>query len=97
MNRSRCIKKTTIYFIPYNYGSFQWSFEINTFTSLGVFVKNKIICGRENRKCYSIFNNFELMATMTVLADINTAPIAGLRIIPIPANIPAANGIAIAL
>lgn len=35
-----------------------------------------------------------LIATITVLADINTAPIAGLRMTPMPARTPAASGMA---
>src|SRR5690625_5568146 len=40
------------------------------------------------------FNNFALIATIIVLKLIKTAPTAGLKIIPIGAKIPAANGIA---
>src|SRR5699024_4667790 len=40
------------------------------------------------------FNNFALMATIIVLKLIKIAPTAGLKIIPIGANTPAANGIA---
>jgi hypothetical protein len=38
-----------------------------------------------------------LIAAMTVLSDINTAPTAGLNRIPIELNTPAAKGIAIIL
>lgn len=43
---------------------------------------------------YYAFNSFALMATMMVLKLINTAPTAGLTIIPHGAKTPAANGMA---
>lgn len=46
---------------------------------------------------FLIFRNFEFTATITVLADMNAAPIAGEISIPAPYSTPAAKGIAIAL
>src|SRR5690625_1956749 len=45
-------------------------------------------------KYYYALNNFALIATIIVLKLIKTAPTAGLKIIPIGAKIPAANGMA---
>ena len=50
---------------------------------------------KNNTKTYlSILKNLELKATITVLADINIAPIAGVKRIPYAKSIPAAAGIA---
>jgi 4-hydroxybenzoate polyprenyltransferase len=43
------------------------------------------------------FSSFAFIATITVLADISTAPSAGLKTIPHEYKTPAASGIAITL
>lgn len=45
----------------------------------------------------SIFKNLALIATITVLSDISTAPMAGLRMMPQANSTPAASGMATTL
>src|SRR5699024_8066629 len=65
----------------YNYVYTHVSYYTNVISSPGKFY-------------YYALNNFALIATIIVLRLIKTAPTAGLRIIPIGAKTPAANGIA---
>lgn len=67
-----------------------WHFSLNFCLTRNMPYKTRIF-----RACFRYaFNNFALIATMTVLRLISTAPTAGLRMIPTGARTPAASGIA---